>query len=52
MPRYMRDAATNSGSTSATAQATRRSARLGIAELSSRTSPTYTAIDAAVWPDG
>ena len=38
-PRYMRDAATKTGSTKATTQAAKRSRRLGIADVSSSTRP-------------
>jgi hypothetical protein len=39
IPRYMRENATKSGSTIAATQAAMRSLRLGIAEVSSSTSP-------------
>ena len=52
MPRYMREVATNATIPTASSQVTMRTVRFRKCEVIKSASPPYTAIEAAVCPDG
>ena len=52
MPRYIRENATYTGMSAATVQMQIRAVTVEIRDVSRSAIPQYTAIEAAVWPDG